>query len=217
MRLYKYVMMYNNMTKAECIALFNKNLILVNDVVMSPSYVVKDKDKITLSKSLITPLKNRYFLYYKPKGILSTLGNTNENLNNNLNLDFKVIPAGRLDKDSEGLLILSNDPLFIDSIMNSIDLIDKTYILTLKDVITTDFINKLSNLKYLDGVSLKPFKFQKLDNLHLSLTICEGKYHQCRKMALLCGNKVVELKRIKIGKYNLSGMKPGDLIEISPR
>ncbi len=217
MRLYKYVMMYNNMTKAESIALFDNNLVEVNDIIMPSSYIVKDSDKITVSKNLITPIKNRYFLYYKPRGVLSTLGNKDININNKLNLDFKVIPAGRLDKDSEGLLILSNDHLFIDSIMNSIDLIDKTYILTLKDIITNDFIDKLSSLKDLDGVPLKPFKFQKLDNLHLSLTLYEGKYHQCRKMAISCGNKVTELIRIKIGKYSLGDMKPGDLKEISPR
>jgi len=212
MRLLKYIMTSKNLTKADAIGLFEDKRVLVNNKYEDPSYPLLDNDMVYIDNILVLPVKNKYYLYYKPRGILSMIGESPINFNKAIGLDFKLMPCGRLDKDSSGLMILSNDNNFINSIMNSN--LEKNYILKLKDVITSDFINKLSSLTEMDGKALKPFKYHKIDSLTISLTICEGRYHQCRKMVLLCGNKVMDLLRIKIGDYSLGDMKPGEIKEI---
>ncbi|MCR5705723.1 MAG: hypothetical protein K6G48_02810 [Acholeplasmatales bacterium] len=212
MRLLKYIMTAKNLTKAEAIRLFVDKRVSVNDRIQDPSCPLNNGDKVYIDDIEVLPIENKYFLYYKPKGILSMIGSSPLHFNNAINLGYKLMPCGRLDKESRGLMILSNDAVFINDIMNK-DL-EKTYILKLKDVITSEFLERLSNLKEMDNKPLKPFKFHKIDSLTLSLSICEGRYHQCRKMALLCGNKVIDLLRVKIGDYSLLDMKPGELREI---
>lgn len=214
MRLKNYLKVHANITNSALQGLFEDNKVLVNGQAASPLYQVCDNDIIMLDNKIIEKIDNKYFLYYKPRGIISDISDKDNSYSKVLNLSYKLMPAGRLDKDSEGLMLLTNDGKYIDFLLNPKTHVEKEYIITLKNIITNDFMERLKSIKEIDNKILKPFKITKIDSLTLSITLVEGKYHQIRKMVKMAFNEVITLKRIRIDQYMLGDMIPGELKEI---
>lgn len=215
MRLHTYIKIYSNKTKSQVNELYKNNLIKVNGKIESLLYNVNDNDVITINDEIIERIEYKYYLYYKPIGILSVIDDSNESYINNINLPIKVMPAGRLDKDSEGLLLLTNDGDYINLVCNPKTHFEKEYLVTLKNVITNEFIDSFKKDIILDNKILKPIIIKKIDSLNVSMILTEGIYHEIRRVVKLFNNEVVNLKRIRIGNYHLNDMNPNDLIEIS--
>lgn len=215
MRLLNFVKIYYQVTRYELMNLYNDNKILVNDKLEKLTYKLKDDDIVKINGNVIKPFPFEYYAYYKPKGIISMISDKPESYINNINIKNKMMVAGRLDKDSEGLLILSNDPTFINMISGDKNNYDKEYIVTLKYIITDEFINKMNGEFILRNKKTKPIKIEKLDNYNIKIILNEGMYHQIRKMVILSNNRVINLKRIRIGKYNLDNLNIGEIKEIN--
>lgn len=212
MRLYKLIKL-NGYTKSECINLFNNNLITVNDKIVPLTTYINDTDIVKCNGNIIKRPKFRYFLYFKPKGIESTISSKKESYINNINIDLKLMVAGRLDKDSYGLMILSNDGDFINYIQTSND-IKKTYIVEFEKDITKEFLAGFDKEYIIRGRKTTPIKYEVISIRKLKLILSEGVYHQIRNITKLNGNKVIDLFRIKIGKYELNGLKCGEIKEM---
>lgn len=215
MRLIKYVQTYANLTRKTTINLYENNLIKVNNEIKSLSYEVDDNDVITLDNKIIDKIPNVYFLYNKPIGVLSDINNLPSSYINHIGINYKLMPVGRLDKNSRGLMILTNDGKYINKLLDPIHHVEKEYLVYVKNIITDDFIKRLNNIKSIDDKELKPFKIIKNDNLSFRIILTEGKYHQIRKMVKLALNEVVDLIRIRIGNYTIDGLKEGELKEIA--
>ena len=214
MKLFNYVKIYYSITKEKLNELYNNNLILVNGKNEKLTYKLKDTDIVTCENKIIEKFPFSYYLYNKPRGILSMISDKPESYMNNINVDTKLMVSGRLDKDSEGLLILTNDPEFINEISGDKSLYDKEYIVKLKYEISSSFIERMNGEFEFRNKKTKPIKLNIIDNYNFKIILNEGMYHQIRKMVIESGNRVDSLKRIRIGKYELGNLKPGEIKKI---
>lgn len=214
MRLFNYVKIYSSITKEKLNELYNNNLILVNGKKEKLTYKLKDTDIVTCENKIIKKFPFSYYLYNKPRGILSMISDKPESYMNNINVDTKLMVSGRLDKDSEGLLILTNDPEFINEISGDKSLYDKEYIVKLKYEINSSFIERMNGEFEFRNKKTKPIKLNIIDNYNFKIILNEGMYHQIRKMVIESGNRVDSLKRIRIGKYELGNLKHGEIKKI---
>ncbi len=214
MRLLNYVKIYSNVTKRDLMILDKENKILVNNKKEKLTYKLNDNDIVTVDGKIIEKFPFSYYLYNKPKGILSMISDKKESYINQINVSCKLMVAGRLDKDSKGLMILSNDPDFINEIMGNDSTVTKEYIVTLYKPITDDFINKMNDKIIIRNKELKKVKIDIIDDYNFKIELSEGIYHQIRKMVIYSGNRVKELIRIRIGKYILDDLKENEIKEI---
>lgn len=158
----------------------------------------------------------RYLMLYKPRGYVTT---TSDELDRRCVMDLldgveeRVYPVGRLDKDSEGLLLLTNDGEFANNIMHPSRHISKTYRVTVRPDISEEQLIALSSGVELDGKMTLPanvvVKTKKPNHVVLLMTIQEGRNRQIRRMCEALGLEVARLRRISIGPLKLGMLKPG--------
>ena len=156
-----------------------------------------------------------YYLYNKPKGLVCTNDLTNkDSYLKTINLEKRVFCVGRLDKESSGLIILTNDGQYTNELLNPITHVEKEYIVKVKERIDQEFIEKVQKPVVLKGKLTKENKSYLIDEYTFGIILTEGKYHQIRKCVKLAGNFVVELKRIRIGKYSIESVQEGEVLKI---
>lgn len=205
-----------NYTKSEVKKLINENRVHVNKKIQPLSYIINDDDIITVDEKVLEKVEKVYYLYNKPRGIICTNNlNIKDNIIDKLNLKQRVFCVGRLDKETSGLIILTNDGKFSDSLMNPKAHVEKEYIVTVMYPITESFINNLQKPIILRGQLTTPAHVKQIDEYTFNITISEGKYHQIRRLVIYNKNTVVSLKRIRIGKYKLSDLKDNQLIQFN--
>lgn len=183
------------------------------------------QDKIYVAgKPIEIDIKKYYIMLYKPRGFISTMRDEfGRKCVANLVRDIpaRVYPVGRLDKDSEGLLLMTNDGDFSNEILHPSKEIEKKYRVTIKPKITEDQLIKLSSITKIDEYKIKPAKINILkiaeDRTVLEFIIKEGKNRQIRKMCEQAGLKVARLKRIAIGNLKLGMLQPGKWRELLPQ
>ncbi len=178
------------------------------------------QDLITVSgeRVYLSRKKNyRYLMLYKPRGYVTT---TSDELERRCVMDLlgddveeRVYPVGRLDKDSEGLLLLTNDGNFANDIMHPSRHISKTYRVTVRPDVTEEQLVELASGIDLDGRKTLPanvvVKTREPGRVVLLITIKEGRNRQIRRMCEALGLEVARLRRVSVGPLKLGMMKPG--------
>ena len=143
-----------------------------------------------------------YILLNKPRGYVTTLSDEKGRPNAAqlvADCGTRVYPVGRLDKDTEGLLLITNDGQLAHALLAPRRHVDKVYEVTLRDPVTEEAIKKLeAGIRLNDEEVCAPAKVDVLAPNRVHLTIHEGKYHQVKRMFAMCDNEVVYLKRIQI-------------------
>lgn len=176
------------------------------------------KDKIKIGKRLIKmEAKKIYYLVNKPIGYTSTTKDKHaKKLVTQLVPQIpKVWPVGRLDKNSHGLIILTNDGELTNRLTHPKFNHQKEYLVTLNKPIAKELLLKLDRgIKLKEGLA-KADKLKKISSLKLSITIHQGWNRQIRRMLDKCGYKVADLQRIRIGEYKLGNLKTGKYKRIS--
>ena len=179
-----------------------------------------EQDHIKLDGKLLTGTKERkvYFMLNKPVNVMTTL---NDPENRPAVKDFlkkvkqRVYPVGRLDFDSEGLLILTNDGELAHTIMHPAKKVPKTYKVKIKGVLEAKDIERLESGLYLRDGKTAPAKVRKLrklkENSWVEITITEGRKRQVRRMFDAVGHSVSRLIRTRIGKLDLGSLDPGQM------
>ena len=214
MRLYKYIKVNANKTQSEVIQLFEDKRIKVNDEFVPFTYLIKNNDVIKIDDEIIKAKKLQYFLYNKPKGIISDIKNKDNSYINFINLDTKLMPCGRLDKDSEGLMILTNDGRFINDVLSNKKEYEKEYIVKVEKTIDDSFVENIKKPIIIKNKKTLPIKAYKIDDYTINMILQDGRYHQIRRIIKNSSNKVISLKRIRIGPYKLEDLKLGEIREI---
>ena len=185
--------------------------VLIDGKIAFQKQAISTHHTINYKEQLIqigTPLF--YLAYNKPVGVESTL---NLEITNNLVeatgiLDY-FFPIGRLDKASEGLMILTNDGALYKHITDFESAIEKKYEVEVDQEVDDDFILKLSEGIVIMGSSTMPCKVSRLSNHKFRITLIEGRNRQIRRMCYKLGSQVLRLKRISIGKFSLDDLPVG--------
>jgi 23S rRNA pseudouridine2605 synthase len=210
---------------AETIILQNR--VKVNQKVIStPATFVNDADIITIDdKTLPRSLQRRVWLYNKPVGFVTTHKDPQGRLTvfdelKTMGLPH-VISVGRLDLNSEGLLILTNDPSFAYEMESPKNCLARTYKVRVFGAFNYDDFKDLRNGITIDGIHYKPIYVKILSesgakNQWLEVTINEGKNREIRKIMEYFDLKVNRLIRVSFGRYTLGNLQPGQIIEIDP-
>jgi len=183
---------------------------------------LKDHIKVD-GKLLLRVEKKVYYILNKPRGVVTSL---NDPQGRPTVKDFlgrireRVFPLGRLDYDSEGMLILTNDGEFAQAILHPSKKIPKTYLVKIKGVLEEEEIEKLRSGIRLDRGMTAPAKVKRLrkteQNSWIEMTIHEGKKRQIRRMLERVGHPVMRLLRVRIAGLEMGELQPGAYRRISP-
>lgn len=208
MRLDKFLANMGVGTRSEVKQLLKKGSVKVNqNIVKLPKlHVNPNSDEIMVNDEVVSYIDKVYIMLNKPKGYISATEDEVHPTIIDLIPEYahlNIFPVGRLDKDTEGLLLVTNDGQFNHEVMNPNKHVSKTYEVYSKHPITQFDIDKFkSGIELSDG-KLKPAILKKVDNYVSHVTIYEGKYHQVKRMFHSIENEVLELKRIKIAQLEL--------------
>lgn len=183
------------------------------------------RDKVYVSGRRVTgtarPAK-RYIMLNKPRGVLTTMSDERGRrcvADLISDIDERVYPVGRLDRDSEGMLLLTNDGDFANHIMHPKKHVNKVYRVTVRPNITDEQASRLSAGVVIDGRMTAPASVRVVsreqERCVLELVIREGRNRQIRKMCDCVGLTVVRLKRIAIGGVKLGGLRSGDFRDLT--
>ena len=182
------------------------------------------KDKVCLDGEELSLKKHIYIMLNKPQGVVSASDSYTDETVVDLVPDELyrkgLFPAGRLDKDTTGFVLITDDGEFAHRILSPKNHIFKTYLARLQHSLTESDIKLIeSGITLADGTTLKEAKLEIVEEGEsplVKIMICEGKYHQVKRMFAAAGNKVVELHRSKMGELELDDtLKAGECREIT--
>jgi 23S rRNA pseudouridine2605 synthase len=182
------------------------------------------KDRVTIDGKLIKPNKEKiYIALNKPRGYVTTLNDEfgRKNVTDLITgIDTRLYPVGRLDKDSEGLLLLTNDGTFANALTHPSRHVAKVYRVSVNPEITEQQLLKIEQGIELDGVKTAPAKAklirQEKGRAVVEITLYEGKNRQLRRMCESLGLEVARLSRIAVGNVKLGGLASGEYRELEP-
>lgn len=222
MRINKYIAHCGICSRRNAEDLIINNQIKVNGEIMNDlAYKVDIKnDIVTYNDNPINLIdKKYYFLLNKPIGYTCTNKSAfNDKLIFDLiNIDTRLFSIGRLDKDSRGIIIITNDGDIYNNVIHPRKEIHKEYIVTLDKNILYDDIQKLETGVDIGGYITNPSIIKKIDNKKISIKINEGKNRQIRRMFKKLGYEVIDLNRISIGKINLDSLKIGEYRKLTDK
>ena len=216
MRINKYLASSGIASRRESDKLVQDGRVTVNGKVVSLGIEVSDSDKVCVDGKPVSIKKNEYYILNKPKGYICSVS---DDRGRKTVLDLmpknigRIYPVGRLDYDSEGLLILTTDGELAQHLTHPSNNVPKTYLVKVEGRLTESDLNPIRSGIEIDGYVTKKSKANIVetnkDFTKAHITIYEGKNREIRKMFSAIGKEVSLLKRIKIGELSLHGLVRG--------
>ncbi|MFD0966525.1 16S rRNA pseudouridine(516) synthase RsuA [Seminibacterium arietis] len=210
MRLDKFLAENTGMTRSQANKILSKSAVTVNgNIEKKGSTQITLNDEIYLEGKRLVQIKSGlYIMLNKPEGYVCSHDDTNHPTIYSLfdyPLAIKLHSAGRLDADTTGLILLTDDGQWSHRITSPKKLCEKTYLVTLATPVESHYQQACEQGILLRGEKhpTKPAKLEFIDDYNVNLTICEGRYHQVKRMFAALGNKVDKLHRWKIGNIEL--------------
>jgi 23S rRNA pseudouridine2604 synthase len=183
--------------------------ISVNGIPAQVNQALLEGDEVMLDDKVLKPAKSFIYLAYnKPRGVESTLNSGIEkNLKKMIGVQDGVVPAGRLDKESEGLMILTNDGYLVKAITQSKNLQEKEYIVEVDAIISREFIDRMSSGVLIMGKMTRRADVELLGEKTFRIVLTQGMNRQIRRMCFKLGYEVTSLKRIRIVNIQLGDLE----------
>lgn len=226
MRLQKYMAQCGVASRRHAEELIRQGRVKVNgQTITEMGVLVSPKDKVEVNGRLIKQEKRMvYIMLNKPAGYVTTVSDP-EGRRTVLDLvkdvEERIYPVGRLDYDTTGLLLLTNDGSFAHACTHPGKEITKTYIAEVSGMPSNDALHTLRRGVRLDGVMTAPADVDVLElkdkSTVLKIVIHEGKNRQVKRMCEAVGHPVIKLKRTSVGKLSLGDLKPGQWRYLSPQ
>ena len=214
-------------TRKEVKEILKKRKIKVNDSIITDGsiHIDENKDAVKYEEKEISYKPFIYIMMNKPDGVISATEDDEHrtviDLLENKYRTYSVFPIGRLDIDTEGLLILTNDGILTHKLLAPNKHVDKKYYVELKNPMLKSDIEKLENgIELENGFVTKNAKVAVIENIEnkVYITITEGKYHQVKRMFKAVNNKVLYLKRVQMGNLKLDDkLKVGEYRELTEK
>ena len=218
-RLQKVIALSGYCSRRKAEELIKQGKVMVDGKVITEMGIKVDgNNQITIDGKSITKEDKDYILLYKPRGVVTT---TSDEKNRKTVLDLietdkRLYPIGRLDYDTTGILLLTNDGELTNLLTHPKNEIDKVYMAKINGIMSALEIKKIESGVVIDNykTSRCKVKIRKIDKKNgtslVEITIHEGKNHQVKKMFESIGYKVLKLKRERIAFLDLNGLKPGE-------
>lgn len=216
MRINKYLAACGVASRRECDKLIESGAVAINGKTAAVGADVGDDDTVTVNGSPVNVKKNEYYLLNKPKGYICSV---KDEKGRKTVLDLmpqgigRIYPVGRLDYDSEGLIILTTDGELAQHLTHPSNEVPKTYLVKIEGTITEAGLNPIRSGMDIGGYVTKKCKAHIVETnreyTKIHVTITEGKNREIRKMFEAIGKEVTLLKRIKIGELTLRGLDRG--------
>ena len=201
-----------NISNAQAKEIILSKKVLVNTENVCDNIVILETDAVFYNNEIIQIGKKLiYVALYKPRGIECTLNEKiDQNISTIINFQEKLFPVGRLDKESEGLLILTNDGYYFNKTINPASEVEKEYIVTVNKPITNEFILEMSKGVEILGQITLPCIMEILDEFTFKIILVQGLNRQIRRMCFKLNYMVISLKRVRIGKVHLENLQAGE-------
>ena len=224
MRINKYLAQCGVASRRDCDRIISEGRVTLNGRVCGLGDDVADGDTVKVDGKQVAIKKNEYYLLHKPKGYLSTVS---DDKGRKTVMDIlgssvgRVYPVGRLDYDSEGLLILTTDGELAQHLTHPSNEVAKTYLVKVEGRLTEDDLNPIrSGIEIEGGYVTKKCRAHIVetnrDFTRVEMVLREGKNREIRKMFAAIGKEVMLLKRTKVGELTLRGLERGSFRKLSP-
>ena len=225
MRLNKFLASIGVCSRREADKAIEAGRVMINGQVVELGATVGDQDLVSFDGRYIgmgkdvEKIKPIIIAFNKPEGLVCTTSDNDGAMNvvDYIGMKERIYPVGRLDKDSSGLLLLTNQGSLTNSLLRAANYHEKEYIVKVNKDIDDAFINKMANGIYLYELKTKTrkCKVKKLNKNTFSIVLTQGLNRQIRRMCLACGMKVQKLNRVRIVNIKLDGLSLGDYRNLS--
>lgn len=219
MRINKFLSECGVCSRREADQLIDSGSVQVNGKAAEFGMQVEDTDEVCVNGKRVMPLeKKTYLIFNKPRGIICTADKREENnLIDYINYGKRITYAGRLDKDSEGLILMTDDGDLIDALMTAKNGHEKEYVVEVAQNLSDKNIDELSAGVYLKEIDrqTKPCRVTRSGKNEFHIILTQGINRQIRRMCKNIGLRVVSLRRIRIENINLGGLKSGSYRELT--
>ncbi len=194
-----------------------KGLVTINGTVAKIGDKVAETDVVEVSENVLAKaaLRHRYIAYHKPIGVSTDTQHDSRSIESELPALRGLYPLGRLDKDSHGLILLTNDGRLTERLLHPSRQHEKEYLVRVDKRITDTFIRHLERGVLIENYKTKPAKARRAGETIFYITLTEGKKHQIRRMCASEGYHVLELNRVRIMNIKLGDAKEGAYRDIA--
>ncbi len=221
MRINKYLSECGICSRREADRLVEQGLVQINGKNAEAGAQVQEEDLVLVRGKQVSRKQEKIYLkLYKPRGIVCTADKREKNnLMDFLNYPERVTYAGRLDRDSEGLLLLTDDGDLIDAMMRARAQHEKEYLVTVDRPVDAAFLEKIRKGVYLRelNVTTRPCFAEQTGEKSFRIVLTQGLNRQIRRMCQACGRKVKTLKRVRVVNITLDGMKRGECLPLTEK
>lgn len=218
-RLNKFISESGLCSRREADRYIEKGTVFINGKRAKVGDQVFAGDKVMVNGHNIEPKEESNFIllaFNKPVGITSTTeGSVRDNIVDYVNHSERIFPIGRLDKDSSGLIFLTNNGDIVNKILRAGNKHEKEYVVTVNKPITEDFIFEMSNGVPILGVNTRKCKVRQISTFVFNIILIQGLNRQIRRMCEHFGYEVTKLERTRIMNINLKGIPTGEFRELT--
>ncbi len=218
-RLNKYLAECGVCSRREADKLIESGKVLVNGVVATTGCKVTEADEVRVGKKVLGREKKAVLAFYKPIGVTCTEKDkyADKMVKDYVKYPVRVTYAGRLDKDSEGLLLLTNDGDLIEAVMRGVHQHEKEYIVKVNKEITEDFLKQMAAGVYLRELEVRTraCRVEAVGKITFKIILTQGLNRQIRRMCKELGYEVTSLKRVRVMNIKLNKLAPGQFREVT--
>lgn len=218
MRLDKFLADMSFGTRKEVKQLLKEKRVQINGkIITKADFKVSFEDEIYVDDELIEYVEYEYLILNKPQGYVCALEDRRYPVIMELieSIRKDLVPVGRLDVDTEGLILITNDGQLNHKLLSPKSHVDKTYYVEVDTVIPEDAVDIFAKPMDLDDFITQPAKLEIIDETSANLTICEGKFHQVKRMFEKVGCTVTYLRRDQFGPLTLSDLELGEFRDLT--
>lgn len=210
-RVNRYLALKGLCTRREADDYITKGLVTINNTKAQLGDKVNEGDNVIISPKILekNSLRYRYIAYHKPKGVSTDVQKDSKSISSELPALRGLSPLGRLDKESHGLILLTNDGRLTDRLLNPSRQHEKEYFVRIDKPVTDTFIRHIERGIFIEGYKTKPAKARRAGETIFYITLTEGKKHQIRRMCASEGCQVLELNRVRVMNIKLGDLKEG--------
>ena len=218
-RLNKYLAHCGVCSRRNADRLIEQGVVFVNGQIADTGQTVMPEDEVTVYGRAVIPQEKTVVLaFYKPRGVTCTEKDPHaeKKISDIVRYPVRVTYAGRLDRDSEGLMLLTNDGDLIQAMMRGENRHEKEYFVKVDREITSVFLNKMTRGIFLKdlGVKTRECEVEQINKFTFRIILTQGLNRQIRRMCSACGYQVKNIRRVRVMNITLDSLEPGEYVEL---